>query len=92
MAVFTPTCHGRPKLLHNEYYYTKSSRTEKRNGEMIWRCAIDHSYPYVKCKVRGVTRVFGKQEMVKIIGKHTHAAYFRGDGTSKKRKPKEISL
>lgn len=91
-AVFTPTCHGRPKLLHNEFYYTQGSRAENRNGEMSWRCAVQHSFAHVKCKAKALTKVFGKQELVKIIGKHTHEPNYKCNGSPNAKKAKQIFL
>lgn len=43
-------------------------------GTTTWRCALNQSYPNLKCKAKAYTRQIGAFQKVKIFGEHSHPA------------------
>lgn len=75
-AIFASTNRGNRKLIHDQFYYTKSSDVNG-TGIQIWRCAASHNFPQLKCKARALTMIIEGYELVKIDGSHTHSANYK---------------
>lgn len=84
-ATFTLSNRGQFKLIHRSFGYNKMS-VSMQSGITTWRCALNQSYPDLKCKAKAYTKQFGSLQKVKIIGDHTHASKI--DQTTRRRKRK----
>lgn len=70
-ACFTLSMRGQFKLVHSGYGYTKMC-VSSMSGITTWRCALNQSYPHLKCRAKCYTRQVGIFQKVKQIGDHTH--------------------
>lgn len=71
-ATFTLSMRGQFKLVHGGFGYNKMCASIS-SGITTWRCALNQSYPHLKCRAKCYTRQFGVLQKVKQIGEHTHA-------------------
>lgn len=46
--------------------------TSTMTGTTTWRCALNQSYPHLKCRAKCYTKQVGHFQKVKPIGEHTH--------------------
>lgn len=59
------------RLVHLGYGYTKMCASTL-SGITTWRCALNQSYPHLKCRAKCYTKQVGVFQKVKQIGDHTH--------------------
>lgn len=62
-----------------------------QSGITTWRCALNQSFPHLKCRAKAYTKQFGSVQRVKLSSEeHTHPASTQPNGgvERKKKKPK----
>lgn len=87
-ACFTLSMRGQFKLVHLGYGYTKMC-TSTMSGITTWRCALNQSYPHLKCRAKCYTRQVGVFQKVKQIGDHTHPKKIAPRLPTKKTQPQQ---
>lgn len=84
-ATFTLSARGQYKLIHDNYDYNKMNFSTA-SGITTWRCGLNQSYPYLKCRAKAHTKQVGSIQKVKVIEKHTHAANYKNKINKRKMK------
>lgn len=77
---------GQFKLVHQGFGYTKMFSSVS-TGITTWRCALNQSYPHLKCRAKCHTRQIGTLQKVKQIGDHTHPKTIAPRPPMKKSRP-----
>lgn len=63
--------------------------TSTMSGITTWRCALNQSYPHLKCRAKCYTRQVGVFQKVKQIGDHTHPKKIAPRLPTKKTQPQQ---